>query len=370
MSGAQQPPPPPLSPVQAAASQNAFLQANRPPLWLVVACMTGAGLLLMAAAWWLFYRERPAREVRPRREVGLAAQPARPDTALPDPGLASKVKAAVTGKPAPVVVPHPPAVRGWSADRPRPPSHAAARAGGREGAEEPKLAGNAVLASDVWRGDAQTMLTPGDTFPCITVQPVSGRAGEGFTARVPEDVRLRGASGPLIPAGSRVYGTVVGVPNQGAEQRIGVAMRHVELPTPEGKPLAVIPLNSPGAGPLGDGGLPANVNTHFWKTLAAVGSYAVVDALSGAGAALLQDAVGGDGQSPTINIGPSFRRGGTTLAQNEWGHQRQRQPTAERPQGQACQVFVQHFVDASRAYREWWRWNPRAAAAAARGGAR
>lgn len=355
------PPPPPVSPVQAAASQNAFLQANRPPLWLVVACMTAAGLAMMAAAWWLFYRERPVREVRPRREAGLAAQPARPNTDLPDPGMVAKVKATVAGKPPPVVVPPPPAVRGWSAERPRAAPAAARGAGGAGGkeAEERKIAGNAVLSSDVWRGDAQTMLTPGDTFPCITVQPISGRAGEGFTARVPEDVRLRGGAGPLIPAGSRVYGTVVGVPNQGAEQRIGVTMRHVELPTPEGKPLAVIPLNSPGASALGDGGLPANVNTHFWKTLAAVGSYAVVDALSGAGAALLQDAVTGDGRGPNINIGPSVRRGGTTLAQNEWGHQRQRQPTAERPQGQACQVFVQHFVDASAAYREWWRHNPR-----------
>ena len=368
MSGVQdQPPPPQPSPVQANAQQG-WQPGSGLPGMAVAGGIATIAVVALFGAWRAGWFDKGHMEMREaQREVGsgYSQRPAAPE---PPPDRTA-IQQAVdflqdnvlgrqgAGQGAAVI--EPPRVTGLTSYRPRPAKREEApgeREAARALAEKPEtLAGMPVLRSEVYRGDPRTMLTPGDVIPCITTGPMTGRVGDPFRAEIPEGYRVRDGLGPNIPPGSTAFGQVVAAPNLEGETRILVNMKHIQYPTPPGKPLAVVLLNSPGGEGMGDIGLAANVRTHTLSRWMAVASYALLDVGVGAGAALAQDAITGGGNGPNINIGPQIRGMGQSLAGQEFGHRIRQPPTTHRPQGQPCTIVVNAFADTSAAHGAWWQ---------------
>ncbi len=118
---------------------------------------------------------------------------------------------------------------------------------------EPPL--TATAASSPW------MLFQGTVIPAVLVTPVTSDAPGSLTARVTrdvyDDVRARRL---LIPKGSRLYGAYMSEVGEGQE-RLLMAFSRVIFPDGQSVRLS----GFSGADAMGRSGLPANVNTHFWK---------------------------------------------------------------------------------------------------------
>lgn len=213
--------------------------------------------------------------------------------------------------------------------------------------EETRIAGMAVQRAQILP-DPAWWLMPGDKIPCENLEPITARTGADFSATVPVDVMGRTGTQTLVPRFSRVKGHVVrGLQN--GQERLAAILTSIETPSVPGRPTIVVPLAAPAADVLGQVDLEGNVETHFWSRLGAVAAYAGLDALSTAGGVLagqaLSDAISGaSGGRGGVGI-YSFNGIGRSLAGSEYGHQINRPPSFERPQGQACTVFVNQPID-------------------------
>lgn len=216
---------------------------------------------------------------------------------------------------------------------------------------EQKIAGMPVLRAETI-ADAGWYLMPGDKIQCQSNEPLTERTGARFSVNIPEDVRGRDGLNVLVPRGSRATGRVAkGIDN--GERRLVVVMDTIEGPSVPGRPTVVVPLGGTQAGDvLGGADLEGNVNTHFWSRLGSVAAYTVLDTVgrigSGVASSQLNDAINGgrrDGTNVNIGLGGGGLGGGRGLAGRAFDYEINRPPTFDRPQGQACSIYVQSPID-------------------------
>lgn len=130
--------------------------------------------------------------------------------------------------------------------------------------KESKVGGNltpTVIAntSASRRGDKSFMLLRGATIPCVLKTKIDSTY-QGFTVcQLTRDVYSSNGKTLLLERGSQVFGEQNVDINQG-QARVAVLWSRVE--TPKG---VVVSLDSPAVGQLGEMGIDAKVNTHFWK---------------------------------------------------------------------------------------------------------
>ncbi|WP_411350886.1 type IV secretion system protein VirB10 [Moraxella lincolnii] len=130
--------------------------------------------------------------------------------------------------------------------------------------KESKVGGNltpTVLANSSAgrRGDKSFMLLRGATIPCVLKTKIDSTY-QGFTVcQLTRDVYSSNGKTLLLERGSQVFGEQNVDINQG-QARVAVLWSRVE--TPKG---VVVSLDSPAVGQLGEMGIDAKVNTHFWK---------------------------------------------------------------------------------------------------------
>lgn len=130
--------------------------------------------------------------------------------------------------------------------------------------KESKVGGNltpTVLAntSAGRRGDKSLMLLRGATIPCVLKTKIDSTY-QGFTVcQLTRDVYSSNGKTLLLERGSQVFGEQNVDINQG-QARVAVLWSRVE--TPKG---VIVSLDSPAVGQLGEMGIDAKVNTHFWK---------------------------------------------------------------------------------------------------------
>lgn len=123
--------------------------------------------------------------------------------------------------------------------------------------EEPPLV--ATEAPSSW------MLFQGTVIPSVLVTPVTSDAPGTLTARVTRDVYddIR-AQRLLVPKGSRLYGTYMNEVGEGQER---ILMAFSRLIFPNGQSVRLSGFS--GGDSMGRSGLPADVNSHFWKMFGA-----------------------------------------------------------------------------------------------------
>lgn len=143
-------------------------------------------------------------------------------------------------------------------------------------------AGGMAKAQNTWSSDQRTvadvepplvatdapsawMLFQGTVIPSVLVTPVTSDAPGTLTARVTRDVYddVR-AQRLLVPKGSRLYGTYMNDVGEGQE-RVLIAFSRLIFPNGQSVRLS----GFSGADSMGRSGLPADVNSHFWKMFGA-----------------------------------------------------------------------------------------------------
>lgn len=143
-------------------------------------------------------------------------------------------------------------------------------------------AGGMAKAQNTWSSDQRTvadvepplvatdapsvwMLFQGTVIPSVLVTPVTSDAPGTLTARVTRDVYddVR-AQRLLVPKGSRLYGTYMNDVGEGQE-RVLIAFSRLIFPNGQSVRLS----GFSGGDSMGRSGLPADVNSHFWKMFGA-----------------------------------------------------------------------------------------------------
>lgn len=107
--------------------------------------------------------------------------------------------------------------------------------------------------------DRDMMLTQGSMIDCQLETKIISTVPGMTTCYTTRDIYSTNGRVVLLDSGSKVVGQYQGGMTQG-QARIFVLWTRVE--TPNG---VIINLDSPGAGPLGEGGLGGYVDTHFWE---------------------------------------------------------------------------------------------------------
>lgn len=107
--------------------------------------------------------------------------------------------------------------------------------------------------------DRDMMLTQGSMIDCQLETKIVSTVPGMTTCYTTRDIYSTNGRVVLLDSGSKVVGQYQGGMTQG-QARIFVLWTRVE--TPNG---VIINLDSPGAGPLGEGGLGGYVDTHFWE---------------------------------------------------------------------------------------------------------
>lgn len=153
----------------------------------------------------------------------------------------------------------------------------------------------------------------------------------GFArAVVSRDVRSFDGSNILIPRGSKLVGEYRSDVAQGQKRAVIIWTRLIR---PDGMTIA---MDSPAVDTLGRGGVPANVNTHFFARL----GDALLQSTVGIGTALAQRSVTG----PVVVLpGNSVAAAGPVAPTNNYV------PTLTVPAGKSIGVFVAHDLDFSAA---------------------
>lgn len=315
--------------------------------------LVGLGFL----GWWFLpeSKETTARRSEPPVRPGVVGAAFNPP---PEPVQIVRPEQPVIRPTAPPATPKRPRASSMSvyvdAEPPARPAPAGNAASGPVPAQT--IAGMTVLRAESI-SDAGWYLMPGDKIQCLNNEPLTERTGARFSATIPEDVRGRDGLNTLIPKGSRAVGKVLrGLDN--GERRLAAILTHIEGPSRPGQPTIVVPLGDGQAGDaLGGADLEGNIDTHFWSRLGAVAAYAGLDLVGRVGSSVASNAINESLSSrngTNVNVGQFGMQGGRGLAGRAFDHDIQRPPTFDRPQGQACTVFVNQPIDfraASRALR-------------------
>ena len=220
-------------------------------------------------------------------------------------------------------------------------------AGPHAGADGDSSPLSAALKPTMLEGTKATVLphpamtiTMGTAFQCTPQQPITSDLPGMVSCIVP--IAVRGTTGTveLLPAGTKIVGTIQGMFQQG-HQRLFVLWQRAETPNPDH---VIIALNSPGADQIGQAGLEGDVSTHFWQRFGGAILLSFIDTGLQAAAATASSS-GGNGVS--FN---SFQSGGQSAASTALNSTINIPPTLHRDQALPATVFTARDLDFSGVY--------------------
>ena len=214
--------------------------------------------------------------------------------------------------------------------------------------KESKVGGNltpTVIAntSAGRRGDKSFMLLRGATIPCVLKTKIDSTY-QGFTVcQLTRDVYSSNGKTLLLERGSQVFGEQNVDINQG-QARVAVLWSRVE--TPKG---VVVSLDSPAVGQLGEMGIDAKVNTHFWKRFGGAIMLSVIqDAISVARSRLEGKEDNTGNNNTTIKNTESTA---SSMAEEALRHTINIPPTATVNAGTVINIMVVRDVDFADVYK-------------------
>ena len=192
------------------------------------------------------------------------------------------------------------------------------------------------------RFHVQYTIKKGTIFPCTPAQPVSSTLPGPVRCTVDQDVWSMDGTTILLPRGTQVNGTIEHGLTTG-EDRLFLVWTDALTPRPG---LLAIPLDSPASDELGQTGVPGDIDDHLWKRIKTALLLSTVDFVSSTATAALTE-----GRNNTyLNFNGL---GGTTrsLGQMAFGRDLNIPPTLYRGPGQPLTVYVNHYIDLHRFYR-------------------
>jgi len=188
-------------------------------------------------------------------------------------------------------------------------------------------------------GDRHYLLTQGSMIDCVletrmvTTQP-------GMTAcYTTRDIYSANGRVVLLDRGSKVIGHYQGGITQG-QARIFVLWSRIE--TPRG---VIINLDSPGTGPLGEGGVGGYVDTHFWERFGGAILLSLVDDFSDVASQRMANS--NNKNQPTFS---STTNNAQTMAAEALKNSINIPPTLYKNQGERISIFVARDLDFRSVY--------------------
>lgn len=193
------------------------------------------------------------------------------------------------------------------------------------------------------RNNLSMLLAKGATIPCVLKTKIVSDY-QGFTScQVSKDVYSTNGKVLLIERGSMAFG------EQKVEMKQGKASVFVlwtKIETPKG---VSISLDSPATGSLGEMGVPAKVNTHFWKRF---GNSIMLSVIQDAFATIASRAEGnGENTGDNNTTIQNTTRTTQSMAEKALENSINIPPTATVKQGTLINILVARDVDFSKVYR-------------------
>lgn len=181
--------------------------------------------------------------------------------------------------------------------------------------------------------DRDMMLTQGSMIDCQLETKIISSVPGMTTCYTTRDIYSTNGRVVLLDSGSKVVGQYQGGMTQG-QARIFVLWTRVE--TPNG---VIINLDSPGAGPLGEGGLGGYVDTHFWERF---GGAIMLSLIGDLGDYVSNKASNGGNDRITFD---NTSDAGQDMASTALENTINIPPTLYKNQGERLQIFVARDLD-------------------------
>lgn len=190
--------------------------------------------------------------------------------------------------------------------------------------------------------DKSLLLSKGTTIPCVMKTKINSTYQGFTTCQVAKDVYSANGKVLLIERGSSVFGEQ-NIQIQQGQARVAVLWSKIE--TPKG---VSISLDSPATGQLGEMGVGAKVNNHFWKRFGgAIMLSMIQDGFSALSTHLEKDNENGNNNTTVSNT--------TSTAENMMGEILKNTinmpPTATVNQGSIINIMVVRDVDFGGVYK-------------------
>lgn len=191
------------------------------------------------------------------------------------------------------------------------------------------------------RGDSSLMLLRGASIPCVMETKIDSTY-QGFAiCRLARDVYSSNGKTVVMERGTRVFG------EQNIELKQGqarVAILWTRADTPKG---VSINLDSPATGQLGEMGVGAKVNNHFWKRFGnSIMLSLIQDAIS-AGTSRIEKKGGGDNNTTIENTSSAA----ANMAEQALNNSINIPPTATVHQGTVINIMVARDIDFGLVYK-------------------
>ena len=191
------------------------------------------------------------------------------------------------------------------------------------------------------RGDKTMLLMRGTTIPCVLKTKIDS-SYQGFaTCQLAKDVYSANGKVLLMERGSTVFGEQNVQMTQG-KARVSILWSKVE--TPKG---ISVSLDSPATGQLGEMGIGAKVNNHFWKRFGGAIMLSVIQDASAIGRSHLEKQ-NSDGETTNIN---NTTNTAEQMAEEVLKNTINIPPTAIVHQGTVINIMVARDVDFSSIYK-------------------
>lgn len=190
------------------------------------------------------------------------------------------------------------------------------------------LAGNASK-----RGDTTMVLSKGTTLPCVLKTKIDSTYKGFTTCQIAKDVYSANGRVLLLERGSTVFGEQNTDIKQG-QARVAVLWSRIE--TPKG---VSVDIDSPAAGQLGQMGIEAKVNNHYWKRFGGAIMLSLVKDFS----ANVSTQLSKDGQSQ--ETGSNTTSATESMAEKALDNTINIPPTATINHGKLIQILVVRDVD-------------------------
>lgn len=191
------------------------------------------------------------------------------------------------------------------------------------------------------RGDTTMMLLKGTNIPCVLRTKVDSTY-QGFTiCQVTKDVYSANGKVLLIERGSSVFGEQNIQMTQG-KARVSILWGRIETPKN-----VSINLDSPATGQLGEMGVNAEVNNHFWKRFGGAIMLSVIQDALAVGRSHLEKNKQGESNQTTVNNTTSTAE---SMSEEILKNTINIPPTATVNQGTLINIMVARDVDFNSIY--------------------
>jgi type IV secretion system protein VirB11 len=193
------------------------------------------------------------------------------------------------------------------------------------------LQGNAIK-----RGDVTMLLAKGTSIPCVLNTKIDSTYKGFTTCQISKDVYSANGKVLLLERGSTVFGEQNVDIKQG-QARVAVLWSRIE--TPKG---VSVDIDSPATGKLGEMGLGAKVNSHFWKRFGgAIMLSMIQDITSNAATRLQKDGASSNNSNSTTNT----QQAAQSMAEKTLDNTINIPPTATVNHGSMINILVVRDVD-------------------------